>query len=438
MPRRFPLRVFHQPRLDQLRTLLREGNKISLSGSRHAMGGQQFGANTVNLDMRAMKRVLGIDIDKKLIHVEAGIEWPELIAPLASTPLGIIQKQTGADRLTLGGALSANVHGRGLKLKPIIDNVESFDIMTASGDLLTCSRQSNPELFRLAIGGYGLFGVITAVRLRLTPRVKVRRIVKLAETATIPEAFTERINAGCLYGDFQFATDSKRDSFLRRGVFSCYLPVDPATPLTEKPTRFHPADWEKLTYYSHTHKRLAFKIYTERYLKTSGQVYYHDWQLSAAYQPGYHAEIDRRTRAKVKATEMITEIYVRRAALPAFMEEARRIIRAHKANVVYGTVRLIEQDNESFLNWARESYACVIFNLHVTHDKSGIEAAAKAFRALIDLGETYYLTYHRWATREQVGRCYPQFREFLKQKATHDPGDIFQSEWHRHHKSLLA
>lgn len=249
--------------------------------------------------------------------------------------------------------------------------------MTANGDLQTCSRQSNPELFRLAIGGYGLFGIITAVRLRLTPRVKVRRIVKLAETATIPEAFAERIRDGYLYGDFQFATDSNRASFLRRGVFSCY-------------------------------------------------------------QPGYHAEIDRRTHAKVKATEMITEIYVRRAALPAFMEEARRAIRAHRANVVYGTVRLIEQDTESFLNWAKESYACVIFNLHITHDKPGIEAAARAFRSLIDLGENYYLTYHRWASREQVERCYPQFREFLKQKEIHDPAGTFQSEWYRHHKALLS
>lgn len=371
------LRVVRPANLDQLRALLKQDHTISVSGSRHAMGGQQFGANTVNLDMRAMNRVLGIDLDKKLIHVEAGIEWPELLAPLNATPLGIFQKQTGADRLTLGGALSANVHGRGLKLKPIIDNVESFDIMTANGDLQTCSRQSNPELFRLAIGGYGLFGIITAVRLRLTPRVKVRRIVKLAETATIPEAFAERIRDGYLYGDFQFATDSNRASFLRRGVFSCC-------------------------------------------------------------QPGYHAEIDRRTQAKVKATEMITEIYVRRSALPAFMEEARRAIRAHRANVVYGTVRLIEQDTESFLNWAKESYACVIFNLHITHDKPGIEAAARAFRSLIDLGENYYLTYHRWASREQVERCYPQFREFLKQKEIHDPAGTFQSEWYRHHKALLS
>jgi len=266
--------------------------------------------------------------------------------------------------------------------------------------------------------------------------------VRVAETKELTEALAERIRDGYLYGDYQFATDGKRDSFLRRGVFSCYQPVDPATPLTEKPTRFHPEDWAKLIYYSHTHKRLAFKYYTERYLKTSGQIYYHDWQLSAAYQPGYHAEIDRRTRAKTKATEMITEIYVRRALLGTFMEEARRELRDQKANLVYGTVRLIEKDTESFLRWAQEDYACVIFNLHVTHDAAGLAAAQRAFRALIDLGiahhGSYYLTYHKWATRQQVERCYPQFREFLARKLQLDPREVFQSDWYRHHMSLLA
>ncbi len=189
--------------------------------------------------------------------------------------------------------MSCNAHGRGLTLKPIVDQVEAFDLLTASGEVVTCSRHQQPDLFRLAIGGYGLFGLITSVQLRLRPRVKVQRIVTLAETADIMERFDERIRDGYLYGDFQFATDDSRDSFLRRGVFSCYRPVDDATPLTEHPTRFHPDDWARLTRYSHTNKRLAFDFYTSRYLETSGQIYWSDSQLSAAYVDGYHADLDR-------------------------------------------------------------------------------------------------------------------------------------------------
>ena len=61
--------------------------------------------------------------------------------------------------------------------KPIIADVESFTLLDADGRELNCSRSENSELFRLAIGGYGLFGVITSLRLRLVRRQKVERIV---------------------------------------------------------------------------------------------------------------------------------------------------------------------------------------------------------------------------------------------------------------------
>src|ERR1700730_9116546 len=124
------------------------------------------------------------------------------------------------------------------------------------------------------------------------------------------------------------------------------------------------------------------------------------------------------------------------------MEEARLKLREQKAKLIYGTVRLIEKDDESFLRWARQSYACVIFNLHVKHDEAGLQSAARAFRTLIDLGVHYdgsfYLTYHRWATRRQVEICYTQFREFLAQKLVYDPKEVFQSDWYAHYKRLLS
>src|SRR5262249_7103907 len=147
--------------------------------------------------------------------------------------------------------------------------------------------------------------------------------------------------------------------------------------------------------------------------------------LSAAYVDNYHDELDRKLGEKTKATEMITEIYVPRERLVQFMGDARKTLREHGANVIYGTVRLIGKDDESFLAWARENWACVIFNLHVTHTAEGIEKAAQAFRSLIDAGikygGSYYLTYHRYARKEQVEACYPQFKEFLKLKLKYDP-----------------
>jgi FAD/FMN-containing dehydrogenase len=425
-----------------------ERRSVSIAGGRHAMGGQQFGEDSILVDTRDLNRVVSFDEGRGVVSVEGGIQWPALIEYLnrvqdgRERQWGIYQKQTGADRLSIAGALSCNAHGRGLTLKPIVDQVLSFDLIGPDGERRTCSRDQNGDLFRLAIGGYGLFGVISNVQLKLRPRVKVRRVVVLGETSHIAERFEERIRDGYLYGDYQFATDSTRDSFLRRGVFSCYQPVPLDTPLTPNPTRFHPEDWARLTFYSHKYKRRAFEVYSKRYLQTSGQIYWADWQLSAAYVDNYHADLDRALHARVTATEMIAEIYVRRDRLGPFMEDARTALRNAGANVIYGTVRLIEQDEETFLAWARERYACVIFNLHIEHTPAAVERAAASFRDLIDLGiahgGSYYLTYHRWARKDQVEACYPQMSEFLKLKRHHDPAEVFQSTWYRHYRLMFA
>src|ERR1700674_4096600 len=159
-----------------VRTARKGRNVISVAGGRHAMGGQQFGTDTLLIDIRKLNRVLNLDRKRGILEVESGIEWPELIdgyLELQNTdrqPWGIAQKQTGADRLTIAGTIAANAHGRGLTMKPFVSDVESFVLVDATGTARTCSRTENSELFRLVVGGYGLFGVVTSVRLRLVPR----------------------------------------------------------------------------------------------------------------------------------------------------------------------------------------------------------------------------------------------------------------------------
>jgi len=195
---------------DAVRRAAADRSGICIAGGRHAMGGQQFAADATLLDMRPCSRVLRLDAATGIVDVESGIMWPALIDELVrrqagSTPQwGIAQKQTGADRLSIGGALAANVHGRGLKMKPIIGDVESFVLIDATGRARTCSRHENADLFTLAIGGYGLFGPIATVRLRLIPRQKIRRVVEVRNIDDLPAAFAERIADGFLFGDFQF------------------------------------------------------------------------------------------------------------------------------------------------------------------------------------------------------------------------------------------
>jgi FAD/FMN-containing dehydrogenase len=421
------------------------GHSLSVAGGRGSMGGQQFGRDTLHLDMRPLRRVLRLDDEAGVVEAEAGVQWPELVSELDRLQEGraqvwsIRQKQTGADRLSLGGALSANVHGRGLSMAPLVGDIESFDLVDATGSVRRCSRSENEELFRLAIGGYGLFGIVTAVRLRLSPRRVLRRVVELLDVDRLMPAFEQRIAEGCLYGDFQFAIDPRSEDFLRHGVFSCYQPVDLPGALPSSQRGLKAEDWRQLMFLAHHDKSEAFRRYAAFYLSTHGQLYASDRHQLSVYLEDYHRELDR--HAGVRATEIITELYVPRPRLADFLAEAREDFRAHNVDVVYGTVRLIEKDRETFLPWARESYACTVFNLHTEHTEAGRAHTDEAFQRLIDMalrrGGSYYLTYHRAARRDQVESCYPQFERFLAHKRAHDPDGLFQSEWFRHYREMF-
>src|ERR1700719_4920639 len=268
-----------QPRsLEDVQSIVRTARKdrklISVAGGRHAMGGQQFGTDTLLIDMRKLSRVLNLDGKHGFVEVEAGIEWPELINGYLAwqnedgQTWGIAQKQTGADRLTMAGTIAANAHGRGLKMKPFVSDVESFVLVDATGTSRRCSRTENPELFRLVHGGYGLFGVVTSVQLRLVPRKKVERVVEIRTVDGLMAAFEKRIADGFQYGDFQFSIEHDSEDFLHKGVFSCYRPVPTDTPIPSTEKQLTDENWRQLLYLAHTDEKRAFNRYADYYLST--------------------------------------------------------------------------------------------------------------------------------------------------------------------------
>ena len=434
--------------LEALRLARACGVPVCIAGGRQAMGGQQFARGGLLLDTTGFDRVRSFDAERGLITVEAGIQWPALMDWLAAEQpddgpaWGIRQKQTGADRFSVGGSLSANVHGGGLTMGPIVGDVERFTLVDAAGCVRACSRTENPDLFGLAIGGYGLFGVITSVTLRLARRRKLRRQVSIVDVTRVMGAFKAAIAGGALYGDFQYATDATSSLFLNRGIFSRYVPVSDDVPVPADRRVLTTDDWRRLVHLAHHDKTMAFREYSRHYLATSGQVYWSDDHQRSAYLDDYHAAIDTESGAPHAGSEVIGELCVPRGRFVEFMRAARDDLQAHDVDVIYGTVRLVEKDEETVLAWAREPWVCVVFNVHTEHTPAGRESTASAFRRLIDivrgLSGSYHLTYGRHAGLEQIEACHPRFAEFLRLKRAYDPSGLFQSDWYRHHRDAFA
>ncbi len=436
-----------QPRtLDEIQATLRDATRdnlaVCIAGGRHAMGGQQFGTDAVLIDTSTFNRVIKLDPVKGTVEAEAGIEWPQLIAWLnreqtgQTNPWSIREKQTGVDRVSLGGSLASNIHGRGLKAPPMVADIESFNLLDANGKLHTCNRRENPELFSLAIGGYGLFGIVGHVTLRLAPRTKVQRIVEIIPIKDLLTWIEKRIQQGFVFGDCQYSTDLMCDALSHAGVFSCYQPVAADTLIPESQKQLAGKDWAELYTLARTDKKKAFERYSQYYLATNNQVYWSDTHQLAGNFEGYRTAVDTR-----RGTEMITEVYVSKENFVPFMTQARKDFIEHGVDMTYGTIRFIEKDAESFLAWAKEPSVCIVCNLHVSHTDEGKKKAADDFRRIIDraiqFGGRYFLTYHRWATRQQVETCYPQFVDFLRLKKKYDRDERFQSNWYRHYREMF-
>ena len=425
-----------------------EGLAACPAGALHSMGGQQFISGGVLISTSRLKAIGPLDTESATVWVQAGVTWPELTAWLRaeqqgrSSELTIIQKQTGADDLTLGGALSSNVHGRVLGRKPIVDDIEAFYLTGPAGDRVLCSRSNNSELFRSAIGGYGLFGLVDSMLLKLEPRTQLVRRVSEVTTAEVMGALQERMSQGATFGDFQYMTDETSPDFMSKGILSTYTPTGSVTAIPDDQLGLSTEDWMRLYVLAHTEKARAYAEYAGHYLQTDGQLYRSDEHQFSPYLPDAGDRMAQHLGWTTFASLMISELYVPQDRFEQFMSSARRAVLETGANVVYGTVRLIKAEDETVLRWAKQDYACIIFNLLVQHSPEGIDRARDQFRALIDCaldeGGCYYLTYHRWARKDQALKAYPELPRFLELKDKYDPNGLFDSDWFRSLREVAA
>lgn len=363
----------------------RSGQRVAVAGAQHAMGGQQFAEGGWLLDTSALDGVVDFDRNRGLVRCGAGARWPALQRFLAGrrSPSGdgwaLRQKQTGADDFSLGGAVAANIHGRGLDLRPFVDDVEAFTLVTPDGAVQHVDRSSAPETFALVVGGYGMFGVVTDVTLRLAPRRILTRRVTLIRRAELHAAFEQARADGAQYGDFQFAIDPDSRDFLDLGVFSVYVPADGVADASRQLSAEH---WRELLALAHTDKGAAFRRYADFYLSTDGQRYGSDDHQFGVYLDGYHDAIDGCLGHR--GSELITELYVPPASIDALLAVLAEDFRRHRTDVIYGTVRRIRAECETRLRWARRDWACVVLNVHVRHDADGRRRVRADMQRCID------------------------------------------------------
>lgn len=156
--------------------------------------------------LNELNRVLSVDTKNNDVWVEAGISIERLNSILADHGLAL-SNQAAASEITLGGALATASHGTG-HTGTLSSFIKEVQLVTADGNLISISKESDPQLLAAARVSLGALGVIYAVKLQCEQLFYV-------ESKHIKLPFTEVIsNYKSLYENndfFQFIWEIESD-----------------------------------------------------------------------------------------------------------------------------------------------------------------------------------------------------------------------------------
>lgn len=401
------------------------GWPVSIAGARHTMGGHTAAPGGLLLDMSGADHIA---IDGDVLRAGSGARWHDVIRALDARGRAVEVMQSNAD-FSIGGSLGANCHGWQPGRAPIASTVESFTMVLAGGQVARCSRSENAELFRHAIGGYGLFGVMTEVSLRTTANRLVtseRRVLGLEE---LGPAFVALGDAELAFGRLSIETGSLR---FEETLLTAYRGTGERPPALVDPPR---DDLARALFRgevgSDYGKELRWRA--ERWLGGEGGERASRNQLML--EPVARFGNRRRDR-----TDILFEGFVPPAALAPYARTVRRIVARHEGDLLNVTVRHVLEDRDTVLRYATREVLGLVMLFSQPRSRAADERTLAMTRAMIDAaldhGGRYYLPYRPHATRGQLRRTYPEAEGWAAFKRASDPSSRFRNRfWDRYFRS---
>jgi len=153
----------------------RDGGSLALRGAGCSYGDASTNNGGLVLDLTELNRILSFDPQTGIAVCEPGVTvrdlwrcsiasgyWPRVVS--------------GTMAVSMGGAAAMNIHGKNnYALGSFGEGVRSFELLTPGGELIQCSRETEPELFHAAISGFGMLGCFTKLEIQ-TKRVHSGRM----------------------------------------------------------------------------------------------------------------------------------------------------------------------------------------------------------------------------------------------------------------------
>lgn len=408
--------------------------KISIAGARFSQGGQSNGYNSINIDLTHFNKLIKINMVEKTARVQSGMNWEQLQNILH--PLGLsIRVMQSSNVFSIGGSASVNAHGRDLHYGPIIETIKSCTIIDSNGQVQELSRDKNPELFSLVIGGYGLFGIITEIELKLTDNVSCYKQQEMIDYKKYVEHFNQKIikssNINLYYGRF-IITPGK--NFLKKIISVSYCVDDNNDQQNIAPLKAEG---------SIARNQFLFNMYRHNRSKTISLLReILEKNCTAPWENGKINSRNQLMRPYIyclenkdpNSTDLLQEYFIPLSTFTQFTDQLRAWSKFYNIKLLNVTLRFVPKNTESFLSYAQSDMISFVLYFTTPLDTQSIDIIKKYTEHLtqscLDCQGIFYLPYQRFASSGQMHSAYPMMHEFLKLKNMYDPEEIFSNNWY--------
>jgi FAD/FMN-containing dehydrogenase len=415
------------------------GLTVSAAGVKHSMGGQAFRQGGLVLDMRRYNAIR-LDRAAGTVRVGAGASWHDI--QTAIHPRFAVKAMQSTDIFSVGGSISVNAHGMDHRAGALMDSIRLLRMMLADGRIVTASRTENPDLFRHAVGGYGLFGVILEAELDVVPNDIYASEREIISYRGFPEKFA-RIAAdpdiALMYAHLSTAPGSLLDETI---VYTYRRTADQEAerpPLGEvsntKLRRLtvnlskRGSVFQSLRWWAEKRLEPRFESCTVQRSQAMGDG---EACLVSRNDP-MHDSVAYLRNNLPKETDILHEYFVPRDRLVPFIDGLRGLVRARDATLVNASIRAVSAEDNALSYAPREAFSVVLY-LNQSTDAEGNAGMAALTSDLIELtlrnGGRFFLPYQLHYTPRQLERSYPEIRAFFAEKQRWDPEGRFSNTWH--------
>ncbi|MDF3079149.1 MAG: FAD-binding oxidoreductase [Sphingobacteriaceae bacterium] len=404
---------------------------ISVAGARHSMGGHTMYPGGIVLNMRPYKD-MQIDSVNNVLTIGSGALWEDAINYLDKYGKSIAVMQAFSS-FTIGGSVSVNGHGWQKDSPPISSSVISFTLMDFSGKILNCSRSENPKLFRLVIGGYGLFGIILDVKLKIVDNEELKfKYVRVNPNAYISNYKKLVLNNNKVKLAFGRLRISEKN-FLDEATLNYFERVEGKPRLLSQGSETI-EDTKRLvfrgTVNSEYGKRLRWDLETGVSKLLVNRTISRNDLLNES--------VTLIENKDTSSTDILQEYFIPEQHFEQFINELKTVLPNRHIDLLNITIRAVAKDNDSYLNYARGNVFGFVF-LFNQKKKNESEQEMKALtRQLATLAVrmdgTYYLPYRLHISKETFQTAYPQSKAFFELKLKYDPEEVFKNKFYDYYK----